>query len=192
MFKKIFILFILIQFSYGCWNPFETRKAEKPSDSDTMWDQPEKPTIVISNFQKSYQNRNLAFYIENFSEDFEFIADPHEKNGPNSNLYENWDKSAEESVTSLIFERYANEFISLTFINLPDEPDPVAPTGSATLYRKYTLSITNSEYTPPESPAEGIAIFEMTENTNGYWTISRWTDQRQETADWGEFKANFR
>ena len=192
MLKKIFILFILIQFSYGCWNPFALRKAEKPSETDTMWEQPEKPTIVISNFQKSYQNRNLAFYMENFSQDFEFIADSHEKNGPNSKLYENWDKDIEESVTSLIFERYANEFISLTLTQLPDEPDPIAPIDSVSLYRRYTLSITNCEYIPPASPAQGIIIFEMRENSHGYWAINRWIDQRQESTDWGEFKANFR
>jgi hypothetical protein len=189
--NSIFACLIILTL-ISCWNPFSTRDAENPSDTEAIWEQPEIPSIALANLERAYENRHLALYLENFTEDFRFVADPYDQNGPNGHLYENWDKTAEENVTSRIFDIYSEEEISLTFSVLEDEPDPVSPSGTATLYRRYELHITHSDIIPPESPANGIATFQMIEQQSGYWYIEQWIDQRLDTTDWGEFKANFR
>ncbi|MEW6687232.1 MAG: hypothetical protein AB1393_13685 [Candidatus Edwardsbacteria bacterium] len=166
----------------GC-SLFKTRTAPKPSQSGVVWQAPLKPAVVLTNFKNSYTGTNLGYYLDCFTQDFVFLADPYERNGIDSLKFVNWDREVEETVTQRIFTSGA---ISLSFSST--EPADEILDTLAVLYRGYEFRL---YFYPQEKYAKGKSRFYL-RREGDYWSIFKWEDIRADTTDWGEIKGTFR
>lgn len=190
----IYVLSLILLLMIGCGNPFETRTPESPDSEQLVCEPAISPQMVLENLIDAYEYQSLECYMQLFDSTFVFEADPYEREGTLGYLYRDWEINIEINVTQSLFEQVSLEDgITLILTSVPDKPDPPEPHLSATLYRNYTLALDYPQsQIPPAAPAQGIAIFALTENQRGFWQITHWEDQRQNTIDWGAIKGIFR
>jgi hypothetical protein len=190
---------ILFFCSQGCKNPFKTRKSPPPVITEGTWDTPFSPEIVIQNILHAYNEKVIGNFILCLSDSFRFSAPEDSIKAVQNNreeLFANWDKSTEVSVTTSIFTTFREnaDSISYTLLFYPDpsRPDDISDT-LAILSRSYDLSISTS--IPPETTlVKGTATFHMRQTSLNWWSIYLWNDIPEVSGgyDWGDFKAEFR
>ncbi len=184
----------------GCKNPFKTRNSPQPVIREGTWETPASPEIVIQNLLHAYNEKIIGNFIQCLCDSFAFSArvdsiDAVDKGLPE--LFANWDRSVEISVTTSIFNTSRQNPDSFDYVvsflsNHP--PDEVGDT-LAVLSRNYELFISDSKATPPETTfAKGTATFYMRQTSFSWWSIYFWSDIPAEAGkdDWADFKAQFK
>jgi hypothetical protein len=185
----------------GCKNPFKTRSSPPPEFSEGTWETPALPTIVIHNLLHSYNEKVIGNFIQCLCDSFGFSA-PEDSidafNEGRDDLFAQWDRSVEISVTTSIFNtarQHPDSFgCVLRFHSDPPVPDEVGDT-LAVLSRDYELLIYDFKADPPETTlAIGTATFHMRQTSLNWWNIHFWIDIPAEAGetDWADFKARFR
>jgi hypothetical protein len=202
-------LFYIVLFSFllvgytgisGCKNPFKTRRSPPPVISLGTWETPASPEVVIDNLFHAYNEKIIGNFIQCLSDSFRFSAPEDSIDATNQGrpeLFANWDRSVEVSVTTSIFNTSSQNpdsfnYVLWFYLN-PELPDEVGDT-LAVLSRDYELLIFDLKATPPETTlAKGTATFHMIQ-TSFWWSIYFWSDFPAETGkdDWADFKAEFR
>jgi hypothetical protein len=185
----------------GCKNPFKTRKSPPPVITEGTWDTPFSPEIVIQNLLHAYNEKVIGNFILCLCDSFRFSAPEDSIKAVQENreeLFANWDKSAEVSVTGNIFTTFRLHADSISYVlsfdTSPPVPDDIGDT-LAVLSRNYQLFISKS--IPSETTltrlAKGTATFHMRQTWN-WWSIYLWSDIPDVSGgyDWGDFKAEFR
>jgi len=185
----------------GCKNPFKTRSSPPPVISLGTWETPALPEIVIQNLFHAYNEKIIGNFIQCLCDSFRFSApedsiDATTQGRPE--LFANWDRSVEISVTTSIFNTARQNPDSFGYVLKfhPDAPvpDEVGDT-LAVLSRDYELLIFDLKATPPETTlAKGTATFHMRQTSFSWWSIYFWNDIPAEADkdDWADFKAGFR
>jgi hypothetical protein len=198
----IWILILILGLCiFGCKNPFRTRESPPPIISEGTWETPSQPEIVIQNLLYSYNERIIGNFIQCLADSFRFSAPEDSLDAVNqgrTDLFADWDRSVELSVTTRIFDisRQYPDSISyvLSFKLTPPVPDDIGD-SIATLSREYELLTISGRSAPPESTlAKGLATFWMRETSLNWWSIYLWKDIAAvaNTEDWADFKAQFR
>jgi hypothetical protein len=191
-------LFLCLQ---GCKNPFKTRESAEPISSEGSWETPFRPEIVINNLFHAYNEKIIGNFILCLCDSFNFSA-PEDSidafNRGRPELFANWNKSAEVSVTTSIFTTFRQNVDSVSYVLFFDPTPPISDDISdtvAVLLRDYQLFIFNLKSDPPETTlAKGTATFHMKQTSLNWWSIYFWSDipDVSEGYDWGDFKAEFR
>jgi len=193
-------LFLLLCLQ-GCKNPFKTRESAKPISSEGSWETPFRPEIVINNLFHAYNEKIIGNFILCLCDSFNFSApedsiDAFSRGRPE--LFANWNKSAEVSVTTSIFTTFRQNVDSISYHLSFDPTPPISDDISdtvAVLLRDYEIVILNLKSAPPETTlAKGTATFHMRQTSLNWWSIYFWSDipNESEGYDWGDFKAEFR
>lgn len=192
-------LFLCLQ---GCKNPFKTRKSAEPISREGTWDTPFRPEIVINNLFHAYNEKIIGNFILCLCDSFGFSAPEDSIDAVNRGrpeLFANWDKSTEVSVTTSIFTTFRRNVDSISYVLLFDPDPPISDDISdtmAVLLRLYDLFVFNLKSDPPETTlAKGTATFYMRETSLNWWAIYFWSDIPDEPErydSWGGFKAKFR
>ncbi len=173
---------------------FEPRFPDDPSNAGVVWLSPTSPDIVVENMQSALNGRS-ALYLDCLTESFIFYADTNDINDYPSYNFSDWDKTVENStVTALYSQVPVDSTITSEFQIDISHPDPAAPTDSATIYRRYNITIPQTYHSGTGSPAVGIAEFHMVEDSIGLWAVREWRDVQLETtwATWAVAKAYYR
>ncbi|MGB8658742.1 MAG: hypothetical protein WCE90_13310 [Candidatus Zixiibacteriota bacterium] len=195
-------LLLTAQFcGWGCKNPFKTRSSPPPVVTQGTWETPAEPKIVLQNLLHAYAERIMVNFAQCLSDSFRFSAPEDSVDAVNqgrADLFAQWDRSAEISVTTNIFSTFSpnNDSLSyvLSFQSIPPVPDDITDTV-AVLSRNYELSVLNLTSTPPETTlVKGTATFYMKQSFLSWWSIYFWSDIQASPGndDWADFKARFR
>jgi hypothetical protein len=184
----------------GCKNPFQTRKSEEPITREGTWETPFSPDIVVQNLLHAYNEKIIGNFILCLSDSFRFSAPEDSIKAVQENreeLFANWDKSTEVSVTTSIFTTFRQNVDSINYVlsfattTVPDDIDDTL----AVLLREYEILISYLKSVPPETKlAKGTATFHMRQTFQNWWSIYFWSDIPDTSGghDWGDFKAEFR
>ncbi len=184
----------------GCKNPFKTRGSDPPDFREGTWDTPFRPEIVIQNLLHSYNEKVIGNFILCLCDTFRFSAPEDSIKAVQDNreeLFANWNKSTEVSITTSIFTTFRQNADSMSyalFFSTTTVPDDIGDT-LAVLLRDYELFIFDLKSTPPETTlAKGTATFHMRQTSLNWWSIHLWGDVPNVPGgyDWGDFKAEFR
>lgn len=201
---SLFLLLGSLVFSLcllSCKNPFKTRGSPEPISTEGTWDTPSGPEIVITNLFHAYNEKIIGNFILCLCDSFRFSA--HEDsidafNRGRPELFANWSKSTEVSVTTNIFSTFQQNVDSISYVLFFDPEPPISDDigdSMAVLLREYELFIFNFKSDPPETTlAKGTATFHMRETSLNWWSIYFWSDIPDTSGgyDWGDFKAEFR
>jgi hypothetical protein len=200
----LFLILVAVVFSLclqGCKNPFKTRKSPLPIITEGTWDTPFRPAIVIQNLLHAYNEKIIGNFILCLCDSFRFSSsedsiDAFNRGRPE--LFANWDKSTEVSVTTNIFTTFRQNIDSISYVlffnPIPPVSDDIGDTV-AILSRDYDLFVFNLKSAPPETTfAKGTATFHMRQTSLNWWSIYFWSDIPDVSGgyDWGDFKAEFR
>jgi hypothetical protein len=186
---------------WGCKNPFKTRSSPPPVSAEGTWETPALPQIVIGNLLYAYNEKVIGNFIQCLADSFRFSAPEDSIDATNEGRYDlfaQWDRSVEISVTTGIFNTSRQSPDSFDYVlwfrSNPGLPDQVEDT-LAVLSRDYELLIFHFKSDPAETTsAKGTATFHMRQTSLNWWSIYFWSDiaaQASET-DWADFKAGFR
>jgi hypothetical protein len=185
----------------GCKNPFKTRESPPPVAEEGTWDTPFRPEIVVQNLLNAYNEKVIGNFILCLCDSFTFSAPEDSVKAVQDNreeLFANWDKSTEVSVTTSIFTTFRQNVDSVGYVLLFDPDPPVTDDigdNTAVLLREYELVILDYNSDPPETTlAEGTATFHMKQTSLNWWSIYFWSDRPKVSGgyDWGAFKSEFR
>jgi hypothetical protein len=183
----------------GCKNPFKTRNSPQPIVSEGTWETPAHPEIVIQNLLYAYNEKIIGNFIQCLCDSFRVSAPEDSIDAVNhgwADLFANWDRSIEISVTTGIFNTARQRPDSLSYVlsfhSTPPVPDEVSDTV-AVLSRDYELLIFYGKDAPTDT-AKGTATFHMRQTSLNWWSIYFWSDIPAQTGkdDWADFKAKFR
>jgi hypothetical protein len=185
----------------GCKNPFQTRSSPPPVISEGTWETPGLPEIVIQNLLHAYNEKIIGNFIQCLCDSFRFSAPEDSIDATNQGrpeLFADWDRSVEISVTTSIFNTSRQNPDSfgyvLWFHSDAPVPDEVGD-KQAVFSRDYEFLIFDFKVTPPETIlTKGTATFHMKETSLNWWSIYFWSDLPAEADkdDWADFKAQFR
>ena len=184
----------------GCFkNPISTRDTEEPYGSSGTWETPQSPEVTINNLLFAYNEMIISNYQLCFSDSFVYSS-PEDSidavNDGRGDLFADWNRSVEISVTNNIFSTFSNSDsanLILTLSNAEEYSDQIED-STATLHRRYDLVIiTTNEDTSFTTSYSGLAVFHLWEEQLNWWTIHLWEDVPTEMGDdWGDFKALYR
>jgi len=184
----------------GCLkNPIDTRQAQEPAGSSGTWDTPATPEQVLINMIFAYNEKNIQNYQLCLANDFIFSApeDSIEADAQgNGQLFRDWDKGVEVSVTENLFASLVAEGDYLDIVLSPssDYPDSIGD-SLAVLYREYSLrTVTVDSLSADTAIIQGLAAFSSSRTLFNWWSIYFWKELPFSGTDysWANFKAEFR
>jgi hypothetical protein len=143
--------------------------------------------MIISNYQLCFSD---SFRYSSPEDSIDAV------NNGRGDLFTEWNKAVEISVTNNIFSTYSgNDTVNIVLTMSPaeDYTDQIED-STAILHRMYDLAvITTNEDTSFTTSYSGRAVFHLWEEQLNWWTIYLWEDIPEDTSDdWGDFKALFR
>ena len=184
----------------GCFkSPVSTRGTEDPYGSSGTWETPQSPEVAVNNLLFAYNEMIISNYQLCFSDSFRYSS-PEDSidavNDGRGDLFANWNRSVELSVTNNIFTTYSNIDTSNLFLTMSPSEDYVdqIEDSTAILHRSYDLVIiTSNDDTSFTTTYSGRSVFHLSEEQLNWWTITLWEDVPSGTEDdWGDFKSLFR
>ncbi|CAM3375839.1 hypothetical protein [Rhodothermus bifroesti] len=171
----------------GC-DLFAPRPPEPPMQEGGTFLQPDTPERVVENLQAAIAERNAGNYVRSLAEDFTFVPTASAETRDPA-LWVGWGRSAEEQYFSALVA-------ALTPLAVP-QLQLSAPTRRFENPTRYVLEATYQltvPHTRPDAPTlvAGRLIWEITQQANGLWALTRWTDRQQgEMPSWSELKRAF-
>lgn len=142
----------------SCKNPFKTRKSPPPVFIEGTWETPSEPRMVIQNLFYAYNEKIIVNFTQCLSDFFNFSAPEDSIDAVNQgrvDLFSQWDKTAEISVTTGIFNIVRQNpdsiDIILSFHSTPPVPDDISD-STAVLSRDYELLILDLKAVPLRPP----------------------------------------
>lgn len=197
---KLILIFLFAVLLTGCFkDPLSTRGTEDPYGSSGTWETPQSPEVAINNLLFAYNEMIISNYQLCFSDSFRYSS-PEDSidavNNGRGDLFIDWNKAAEISVTNNIFSTYSgSDSINLILTMSPAQnyADQIED-STAILHRTYGLVIiTANQDTSFTTSYSGRAVFHLWEEQLNWWTVYLWEDIPADSQDdWGDFKALFR
>lgn len=184
---------------------FEPREPEDPDPGgDITWQQPYAPQTVVLNLENAMEGRSISMTMACCDSSYVFIADGADTTEFGGSFdFSDWTYEVEQNTLMNVYNSVQgsglpdDSLVSVIMNMVPELPDPVAPSDSATLWRDYEIVAAGSSFAGWGSPARGRVEFTMVEDIYGLWSIRRWNDYRPdgytgEHYTWGVAKASFR
>jgi len=175
--RAVFVVTVCFVALVGC-DIFDTRDAEIPGTGGTPWVPPSLPAQVFLNLESGLEDLTGANYEKSLADVFAFTpsAADVEKLGPD--VYADWTKAVEMSVTDLILNDSKSVTVEFIKTQIRDEADYAA-------FRvTYQLVVTNTR--DETETYKGVAQFDM-QRVAGNWQLIGWIDQEgvEGFATWG-------
>lgn len=189
--KQLPFLCIIIFVFVAC-GVFETREAEPPDQGGSaLFQQPDRPEVVILNLQNAIQNMNTVNYMRSINEEsFEFTPSSLASDS-NPDVWVNW--SSEDENIYFNNMRAATQNLSGHSLQVQNQERTTLPDGDERITADYVLTVNHNR--PPQvlpSVAQGRFLMDMTQGDDGLWSISGWTDESAGSEiTWSDFKAVF-
>ncbi|NOQ22084.1 MAG: hypothetical protein GQ565_05465 [Candidatus Aegiribacteria sp.] len=184
---------------------FEPRDPADPDPGGGIpWQQPYAASTVVLNLENSMEGRSVSMTMACCDSSYMFIADGSDTTEFGGSWdFSDWDYEVEQNTIMNVY--YAaqgsllpeDSLISVTMNTIDTLPDPVAPVGSAVIWRDYEIVAAGLDSCGWERPAKGRVMFQMLEDNYGLWSMERWYDYRPrdytgEFHTWGVVKATVR
>lgn len=162
---------------------FKPGEPEKPWEEQSEWLEPVSPSLVISNLQNGFEDRNIINYTSSLSHDFVFFGDPSDSQYVPPGAFNDWNINVEEEVTTKIFNIFDSKIELYFEDSLKD-----STSNNANFYLTYTINLESND---SAVTVMGISHFELFRDSVNLWSISSWRDYRTDTLyiDWGILKA---
>ncbi len=183
-YRKLKTILIVIILSTAC-NWFNPRNAENPREEESEWQEPVSPSIVISNLERAFEDRNIVNYSSSLSFDFMFYGDQADSTDVPPGIFNDWDFDVEIEVATKIFNIFSK-------INIYFEDSLKDSTGTeANFYEVYSMNLESLDSTVI---VKGLAHFQLLLDSTNLWSIVNWMDFNTDSLyiDWGILKANTR
>ncbi len=191
--KQYVLLFStwILMFQYACTNPFTTRAdlVEEPDiSSGVVYDTPNQPEIVFSNFIKSIEQKNADEYMRCLSStDSRFRFEP-DAGYLQEFISNGWSLVEEQNYFAQLTISSKSDYPKIIFaftdtISPPVRPIylPAADDSVETTYDPYLMLITHS----PDSTqiVKGYASFKLFhDHDSDNWHIYHWIDKAMDDA----------
>lgn len=178
--KLNFLILILSFFVFSC-SLFQPRTPEEPELTNQNFPPAVSPQILIDNFTKSFNQKNIVAYSECFSEEpmFRFTASPDVSN-IYPGIFDNWNLGEEKLFAYNLFSKFLNETSpNLSFSNIlfsTFNPD------STFFIADYYCEINSTDKTINQT-YKGKLHFTLVQNKKAIWTISRWVDLKSGSSE---------
>lgn len=177
MANRTFLYYILLMIIlFASCNLFETRSPEPPEGSSQNYPPSVSPQILMDNFVKSLNFKNIAAYSVCFVNDgnhaFNFVPAA-EAVSIYPGIFDNWDLASEKLFAQNFFSKFGTEdYPSFSLSNqnfisvLPD---------SAVFVGDYEM-VVNSRENSINNIYKGSLQMVLVPSINGIWLIYRWYD----------------
>lgn len=168
-------LLILITFTLNSCEIFKTRTPEEPSESNLNYPPSTTPQILIDNFTKSFNQKNIAIYQSCFfSENNSFRFYPSsDALSIYFNIFQNWNVNSEINFAKNLFSRFSSQdYPNLFLLNSSFQS---YTTDSTVFVADYELSI-NSKDNSINYVYKGTSQLVLVIDKSGLWKIIRWYD----------------
>lgn len=175
--RKYSIVFflLLINLIFPSCELFKTRTPEEPSESNLNYQPSTTPQILLENFIKSFNQKNLAIFQSCFESEpytYKFI--------PSSDalslyhyIFLNWTINSEINFARNLFNKFSSQdFPNLVFSNSSFQN---YSTDSTVYVADYELSI-NSKDNSINNIYKGTSQLVLVLDKTGLWKIIRWYD----------------
>jgi len=177
--KKRFSIFIisgLVLFFFSSCGLFQTRTPEEPVEDNTNYPPPTTPQIVIENFLRSFNQKNLTVYQSCFANEDEtkFLFYPSsDVLSVYFDLFASWDLRSEIDFAKNLFSKFTSESYPVLLFN---NPDFIAFSPDSTIFvSNYVVEINSRDPTINNS-YKGTSQFVLRIERNGLWKITKWLD----------------
>lgn len=171
--KGILAIFSLTFILISC-SLFETRTPQEPDQTNQNFPPAVSPQILIDNFIKAFNQKNIVAYTNCFSEvpKYQFIPSADALN-IYPGIFDDWEIEDEKSFANNLF----NKFLQETNPNLVlSNPSYSSPNPDSTLFLSGYQCEINSTENAINQIYSGRLQFTLVKNQKGTWAISRWID----------------
>ncbi len=177
--RKIFMtvfLACLLAAAGGCI--FEPREPQEPGEGEEdCWQVPTQAKIVFSNLECGFRSLANSSYMRSISEDYMLVPRDEDRTQViaqvGSDVYEGWNKDAEEAVLTQIKGDYAADR-SVRYGDAQGEFEDSSIEGSNAWFKGEYLVVLKSGGQQPDT-LSGIAFFHMEKGSQG-WVMTKWED----------------
>ena len=177
--KKRFSIFIisgLVLFFFSSCGLFQTRTPEEPVEDNTNYPPPTTPQIVIENFLRSFNQKNLTVYQSCFANEDEtkFLFYPSsDVLSVYFDLFASWDLRSEIDFAKNLFSKFTSESYPVLLFN---NPDFIAFSPDSTIFVSDYIVEINSRDPTINNSYKGTSQFVLRIERNGLWKITKWLD----------------
>lgn len=177
--KKRFSIFIisgLVLFFFSSCGLFQTRTPEEPVEDNTNYPPPTTPQIVIENFLRSFNQKNLTVYQSCFANEDEtkFLFYPSsDVFSVYFDLFASWDLRSEIDFAKNLFSKFTSESYPVLLFN---NPDFIAFSPDSTIFVSDYIVEINSRDPTINNSYKGTSQFVLRIERNGLWKITKWLD----------------
>ena len=190
LFALVFVLTSVLVCGCGL---FEPRVPDEPGTGVIPWIPPTEPDSVFANLKNALEGKVIGNYTDCLDDSFVFHPDPSDSVELyalySMDVYENWRRDVEQTVTQTIFDEAAS--IRVTFT--PRDTTICVGDDECFFYYKYELQVIfkvgGTEY------YYGLVDYHL-RSEGGYWYIYAWLDKRdpdfQDFDSWGKLKGTKR
>lgn len=179
-------LFLGALFAPAC-DLFDPRTPEPPGGEGGTFVQPDAPDLVIENLRNAVAELNVQNYRRSLDEALVFEPAATAAAGAPS-LWSSWSRDEEVGYfTTLAEAARLGEGHELVLTDATEE----ITADRFVLEAAYLLVVYHRRPDAPDS-VQGRLVWEITQNADGLWRLSRWTDQElSRTPSWSELKIEF-
>lgn len=169
---------------------FQTRDPEPPSQSNSTFDPPVSPDIVLHNLQFALTEYNIDNYIRCFVDPtvqrYEYIASQ-EVQANFSNLFAQWNLEAERRY----FQNLGPPTNASPFLTFSNQQTISVSSDSVIYNMNYTLFFPHRRSNIPQAVQGNMQVSLGTDNQRR-WSIHRWQDfKTMSDSTWSYLKAAF-
>lgn len=189
---KAAVLFVCITFlvcSYSC-DIFQTREPEAPSQSNSTFNPPVNPEIVINNLQFAVQEFNIDNYMRCFSDplwrQYEFIASQ-EARANYPSVFSQWNLESERRY----FQNLGTPGSASPYLTFTNQQTLTVSSDSVIYNMNYTLFFPHRRTNVPQL-VQGNMQIHLGTDSQRRWSIYQWQDFKT-TSDstWSYWKGAF-
>ena len=174
----------------GC-DLFATREPDVSEGTESLWQPPTSPNIVVENLRLALEAGNFTDYRRALTDDFVFLADGTdvaqiELERPGEMTFEGWGRDVEGATAETL--RGAVETLRLVLNELDEDIEP----GGRLIKYGYTLTLTSAGGAP--TTYAGEAWYRVRQEPGGQWFIYEWEDVANSPtfSSWGLLKGRNR
>jgi len=179
--------FIGLLLFVGACGLFSPRTPEDPEGEAGTFIQPDAPDAVITNLQAAIEELNVATYRRSLHTSMTFVPTAIAQ-ARDPALWTNWGY-AEENTDFATLTEAARDGTG-HFLRLEDVSPEIGERRQQ-MDARYLMVVRHFRAEAPDS-VQGRLIWEIEEDDNGLWSLTRWTDQQADgVPSWSELKAEF-